>query len=80
MRRRAPRRRAILHPHFHGHGKVTEELAELAERAPLGYSSDDGYRVRVAADGAAVARESSPRPARRRDGPQQQAGARRAGS
>jgi two-component system OmpR family sensor kinase len=38
---------ALLHPHYHGHGTVNEELAELAQRAPLGVSSQDGYRVRV---------------------------------
>jgi two-component system, OmpR family, sensor kinase len=32
---------------FHGHGKVTDDLRELAEHAPLGYSSADGYRLRT---------------------------------
>ena len=32
--------------HFHGTGSVTEELRELAQRAPVGYSSAQGYRVR----------------------------------
>jgi two-component system OmpR family sensor kinase len=36
----------LQNPHFHGHGRATEELAELAERAPAGYSSAGGYRVR----------------------------------
>jgi signal transduction histidine kinase len=37
----------LLRPYFHGHRKVTEELTELAMRAPMGFSSEDGYRVRV---------------------------------
>ena len=32
---------------FHGHGKVTKDLAEVAEHAPLGYSSRAGYRLRT---------------------------------
>ena len=32
---------------FHGHGKVTDDLRELAEHAPLGYSSAGGYRLRT---------------------------------
>ena len=46
-RRRAPSIRI-----FHGNGKVTEELAELAEHAPLGYSSGSGFRVRSVPHGA----------------------------
>ncbi len=37
----------LLRPYFHGHGKVTEDLRELAVTAPLGITSEDGYRVRV---------------------------------
>jgi two-component system OmpR family sensor kinase len=37
---------SVVYPHYHGHGKVSEELAELAARAPVGYSSGNGYRVR----------------------------------
>ena len=48
----------LLRPHFHGHGNVTAELAELAVKAPLGISSEDGYRVRVVS-AAAVEREVS---------------------
>ncbi|HEY8859889.1 MAG TPA: hypothetical protein VIM27_10590, partial [Gaiellales bacterium] len=32
---------------FHGHGRVTDDLGELAEHAPLGYSSAGGYRLRT---------------------------------
>jgi two-component system, OmpR family, sensor kinase len=32
---------------FHGHGRVTDDLGELAEHAPLGYSSAGGYRLRA---------------------------------
>jgi two-component system, OmpR family, sensor kinase len=38
----------LLRPYFHGHHRVTDDLTELAGRAPLGYSSEDGYRVHVA--------------------------------
>jgi two-component system, OmpR family, sensor kinase len=51
----------LLHPHFHGHGKVTEELAELAARAPVGYSSGGGFRVRSLPT-AQVARRFPPGP------------------
>jgi signal transduction histidine kinase len=37
----------LLRPYFHGHHKVTEDLKELALRAPVGFSSEDGYRVHV---------------------------------
>jgi len=37
----------LLRPYFHGHHRPTDDLAELAVRAPLGFSSDDGYRVHV---------------------------------
>ena len=36
----------VQHGLFHGHGTVTDELRELAEHAPLGYSSAGGYRLR----------------------------------
>jgi signal transduction histidine kinase len=38
---------AVQNGLFHGHGKVTGELRELAEHAPLGYSSAGGYRLRT---------------------------------
>jgi two-component system, OmpR family, sensor kinase len=37
----------LLRPYFRGHGKVSDDLVELAVHAPVGISSDDGYRVRV---------------------------------
>ncbi len=51
----------LLHPHFHGPGKVGEELGELAARAPLGHSSDGGFRVRSLPT-AQVARQFPPGP------------------
>jgi two-component system, OmpR family, sensor kinase len=39
----------LLRPYVHGHNESREDLSELAERAPMGFSSDDGYRVRVVA-------------------------------
>jgi signal transduction histidine kinase len=36
----------VLYGLFHGHGTVTDDLGELAEHAPLGYSSAGGYRLR----------------------------------
>ena len=42
----------VQHGLFHGHGKVTDDLRELAEHAPLGYSSAGGYRLRTVPDGA----------------------------
>jgi two-component system, OmpR family, sensor kinase len=36
----------LLYPHFHPSGARDEELAEAAARAPLGYSSTAGYRLR----------------------------------
>lgn len=44
----------LLRPHFHGHGAVTEDLKELALRAPTGTTSSDGYRVRVFSAAAAT--------------------------
>jgi two-component system, OmpR family, sensor kinase len=48
----------LLRPYFRGHGKASEELIELAVHAPMGISSDDGYRVRVV-PAAAVERQLS---------------------
>jgi signal transduction histidine kinase len=51
----------VLRKHYHGHGTVTPELLSLAVHAPVGTSSDDGYRVRVvpaSAAGAAIGRGS----------------------
>ncbi len=37
----------LMGAHFHGSGKVGEELRELAVQAPVGISAHHGYRVRV---------------------------------
>jgi two-component system OmpR family sensor kinase len=46
---------ALQHPLFHGHGRVTKSLGELAEHAPLGYSSSGGYRMRAVRTAQVVA-------------------------
>jgi two-component system, OmpR family, sensor kinase len=52
---------ALQYPHFHGRGRATDELGELAQRAPLGYSSAGGYRLR-SLDTAQVAAGLGPAP------------------
>ncbi|HEY3764665.1 MAG TPA: ATP-binding protein [Gaiellales bacterium] len=49
----------LLRPYFHGHTKVSEDLVEVAVHAPVGISSDDGYRVRVV-PASVVERELQP--------------------